>query len=267
MHHIKILLVFLLSLLSYSIHAKQSENKDLFFCYGKIAPESIKGYNYVVLEAQQFSKDDITVFKKNNLNVIAYISLGEVNKYASFYDKIEKYTLGENKIWNSRVLDLSNKETNQILFEQVSLLVKQGFNGLFLDNVDNFSSYGPSFAQRNYLVRFIKKMKEEYKELILIQNSGVELLSETHTYVNSILIESLATDYNFNKATYRTRKKSDYKERKKNIEKICTKYNKELFIIEYSNSKRLNRKILKRLPKKWPLFIGNIDLQTSPIFR
>jgi len=267
MHRIKISLVILFSFLSYSTYAKQSEHKDLFFCYGKIAPESIKGYNYVVLEAEQFSKDDITVLKKNNLNVIAYISLGEVNRYASFYDKVKKYTLGENKIWDSRILDLSNKETNQILFEQVALLVEKGFNGLFLDNVDNFSSYGPSFAQRNYLVSFIKKMKEEHKELVLIQNSGVELLSETHTYVNSILIESLVTDYNFNRATYRTRKKSDYKERKKNLERVCTKYNKELFIIEYSNSKRLNRKILKRLPKRWPLFIGNIDLQTSPKFK
>ncbi len=267
MHHFKIIFILIFTSINHLAPAEEFDKKTIYLCYGKVAPESINGYDYVILEAQHYSKTDIAVLKKNNTTIFAYISLGEVNEYTTYFKEVKNNLVGKNKIWDSYFIDLSAKETRKVLMKHVKSLATLGFDGLFLDNIDNFCRYGKSYFQKDHLISLIKEIKDKNDHLKLIQNSGLELLPNTHAYISSIVIESLVTDYDFKTSSYAIREKSDFKSRKKTIQEAYEKYKKEVIIIEYSDSRKINRKIKRRLPRKWSKFIGNINLQTSPSFR
>ena len=107
---------------------------------------------------KEIKKEEITIIKKNNKNVLAYISLGEVNSNASHYNLLKDNTLGKNNNWNSHYLDLKSDKTTIVLMRLIKKNLDKGFDGLFLDNIDNYSSFGPQKNQRKELIELIKKI-------------------------------------------------------------------------------------------------------------
>ena len=84
-------------------------DKELFVCYGKIAPATVQGYDMVIIEAQHYSASEIETFKIYNHRVLAYISLTEVHQTADHFTDIKPFSFGKNENWNSRYIDISNK--------------------------------------------------------------------------------------------------------------------------------------------------------------
>ena len=150
---------------SYTTEGKaQNLEKELFICYGKIAPETVKGYGLVILEAQHYSTQDIEVFKKHNHKVLAYLSLTEVHKTAVHYSAINPYTLGKNNNWDSYFIDISNNKAKKILLSLITDLSTKGFDGLFLDNLDNVSQWGQLKDKEADLLNLIKRIKRQNKK-------------------------------------------------------------------------------------------------------
>jgi uncharacterized protein (TIGR01370 family) len=149
----------------------------------------------------------------------------------------------------------------------IKKVLDKGFDGLFLDNIDNFSSFGPQAKQRKELIALIKKIKTEYPNQVLVQNSGLELIPDTKNFIESVLFESVATDYTFQGNSYKLRETNDFNERIKRIKEINTKYKIPVLLIEYADTKQLYDQIVNRLAStKLDYFIGKIDLQSVPNF-
>jgi uncharacterized protein (TIGR01370 family) len=149
----------------------------------------------------------------------------------------------------------------------IKKVLDKGFDGLFLDNIDNFSSFGPQAKQRKELIALIKKIKTEYPNQVLVQNSGLELIPDTKNFIESVLFESVATDYTFQGNSYKLRETNDFNERIKRIKEINTKYKIPVLLIEYADTKQLYDQIVNRLAStKFDYFIGKIDLQSVPNF-
>ncbi len=267
MRRFNLFLWLLPSLLSTTVFSNPVNKSTVLVCYGKLDPAKIKGYNYVILEEKNFKTEEITLLKKNNKNVLAYISLGEVNSNAIHYKLLKNRTLGKNNNWDSYYLNLKDKSTPVVLMSLIKKVLDKGFDGLFLDNIDNFSSFGPQFAQRNDLVALIQRIKKEYPNHVLVQNSGLELIPDTKNFIESVLFESVATDYSFKGNEYKLRENTDFKERLKNIKEINTKYKISVLLIEYADNKTLHDQIVKRLSStNFEYFIGKIDLQSVTNF-
>jgi uncharacterized protein (TIGR01370 family) len=267
MRRFNLFLWLLPSLLFTPVFSNPVNKSTVLVCYGKLDPAKIKGYNYVILEEKNFKTEEITLLKKNNKNVLAYISLGEVNSNAIHYKLLKNRTLGKNNNWDSYYLNLKDKSTPVVLLSLIKKVLDKGFDGLFLDNIDNFSSFGPQFAQRNDLVALIQRIKKEYPNHVLVQNSGLELIPDTKDFIESVLFESVATDYNFKSNAYKLRENIDFNERLKNIKEINTKYKIPVLLIEYADNKTLHDQIVKRLSStNFEYFIGKIDLQSVPNF-
>ncbi|VVU99258.1 hypothetical protein FVB9532_00510 [Mesonia oceanica] len=246
----------------------QDQKNDVLFCYGDFYPEQIKNYSVVVLEGLHFSKKDIQILKENNETVLGYISLGEVNKDAAYYDSLKEFTLGKNEIWDSYILDLENKQTfNKLLDLFEEAMITKGLDGLFLDNVDNYGPYGPTPEKKPALVNFLSKVKERYPEMYLLQNAGVFIIEDTHRYIDGIAIESVATNYNFTTHNYRLRNKKEFEEQVQHLKAIEEEYDVPIILIEYADTHRLRDKVLDRIkPSGWSYFIGQIKLQKIPVF-
>lgn len=264
MQLINIMYFLLPFLTSNSIHSNESLKDPIFICYGKISPESIKGYQIVVLESQHYNEKEIALFKKNNTKVLAYLSATEVNEYSFFYNDIKQYTLGNNNTWNSHYIDIKNPKAQQILLNAIETINKKGFNGLFLDNLDNVSKWGELPSQKNNLISFLQKIKKRNSNFYLIQNSGLFIAEELKNTINAILIESVVTKYNFKEKKYELRDEESKTILLNNLKKV----NKPpIFILEYADTKQMKERISKELKKiGYNYFIAQIDLQSIPEF-
>ena len=247
------------------IQAQNTPVKSLF-CYGDLVPDRIKDFDYVVLESAWFSAEDIQTFKNQNKAVLAYISLGEVSETASFYEEVKEETLGKNTIWNSHILDIEAEATRKALWTQIEGFIQhKHFQGIFIDNIDNYTTYGPTPEKRAALVSFLSTLKQTYPDLIIMQNAGILVLESTKKYIDAIAIESIASDYNFKTETYHLREKKDYKSRLKTLEYIKKNYNIPTIAIEYAKTESLKSKIEKRFRRTGiSVFTGQIDLQKVP---
>ena len=267
MQRIKILFIILPLILVFNSFQDDMKKSTVLFCYGKTKPAQIKGYQYVIVESKHYTASNIKLLKSQNEKVFAYISLGEINENSIHYKDFKKHTLGKNKIWNSHYLDLKSKKTNELVMEMVDEIFAHGYDGLFLDNIDNFTIYGPQKEQKDKVIDLIKMIKEKYPKKMFIQNAGLDLAEETSRYIDVIAIESVASAYNFKDKKYNLREKSEYEVYMNRINTISNTYSIPFILVEYADSKTLVNQIEKRMENsKFDYFIGNINLQTIPQF-
>lgn len=243
------------------------KSQSTLVCYGRLEPEFIIGYDLLIIEAAYYSLYDINRLKSQNGRVIAYISLGEINESSPYFPSFKNHFVGKNDTWNSHYLNLKANEVQAIIMGMIKSLMKKGFDGLFFDNVDNFSSYGPQFQQQKELIQLLKNINSVYPNHYFIQNSGMELVLETEKYIDALVMESVITDYTFDEKGYHLREETSANLKLKMLKELKRKYRFPILLIEYSDSPELNEAIEKKI-QKYPFdyFIGTINLQTIPQF-
>ncbi|RZJ67354.1 MAG: hypothetical protein EOO50_06315 [Flavobacterium sp.] len=262
------LFLFLLpSLVSANTIAPPVAKSSVLVCYGRLDPEEIKGYSYVILESQFYNIYEIRKIKSQNEKVVAYISIGEVNANAPHYKDLKDHTAGKNEIWDSYYLDLKSEKTVSTLLRIMDGIMEKGYDGLFLDNVDNYTTFGAQPNQKADLVNLLKKMSETYPDKIFIQNAGLELAAETAPYVDALLMESIATNYTFDDKTYKLRNEADFKAYVAKLDAINKNQNLPILLIEYADTEKLYKQVVHRIKSLgYDYFIGSIELQTMPKF-
>lgn len=247
--------------------AQQARNA-VMVCYGRLNPLQVKDYEYLIVESQLYKPADIREFKKRNGKVVAYISLGEVNAHARHFEKLKKRTLGKNDIWDSYYLDMSDPKTRAVLMTLIDAGIAEGYDGFFFDNIDNFGSFGKQTAQREHLVSFLKEVNQKYPRQTFVQNAGLELIDATASYVDALLVESIATHYNFQRKKYRLRDEVQYKAAAEKLQSVANRYKLPVMVVEYADTKSLRDSAKARLNEfGFKYFIGQINLQTVPQFK
>ena len=268
MQRIKFLFIIFPLILVINSFQNDMPKNNVLVCYGKMKPELVKGYKYVILESQNYLPSNIRVLKSQNKKVFAYISLGEVNVNALHYNQLKNNTLGKNKIWNSYYLDLNSQKTKDILMTIIDEILSKGYDGLFLDNFDNYTIHGTQSDQKEAVINLLKMIKEKYPNKSFIQNAGLDFVNETAPYIDAIAIESIATNYSFKEKKYSLREITEYESRMNRLVSISSTYNKPILLIEYANTTILAEQIEKRIENSnFEYFIGSIDLQTIPNFK
>jgi len=266
MRLIKMFLFILPSILVPGAFAAVSKATTLV-CYGRLNPESIQGYGCVILESEHYTGAEIRKIKLQNEKVLAYISLGEVNKNAKHYPLLKNNTLGKNTIWDSYYLNLKEPKTTQILMQIITDAIDMGYDGFFLDNLDNYTKFGPQPDQKAEVVALLKTIFEKYPHFTFLQNAGLELIDETAPYIDGLVIESIATNYTFNDKKYKLRNEADYENYTEKLKTIKSTYNLPITLIEYADTAALRDAVEKRIKNLgFEYFIGNINLQTIPQF-
>lgn len=268
MRLIKFFLFILPSVLVTNLFAIGTKKNTILVCYGKLSAESIKGYGYVILESKHYTTADVKKIKEQNEKVFAYISLGEVNAHAPHYKDLKGLTLGKNEIWNSYYLNLKAEKTATVLMKIIDRTLKKGYDGMFLDNIDNYTIHGPQKDQRKELVTLLRNIRETYPKNLFIQNAALDLIGETSSYIDGLAIESVASLYNFKDKKYALRDTKQFEATMERLKTINTTYKVPVILIEYAGSENLKNKILERIkPSNFQYFIGNIDLQGLPKFK
>lgn len=264
----KLFLFLLPSIFSQGFAIAQQARNSVLVCYGKLNTSKTRDFRYLIVESNHYSANEVRLLARQNQHVLAYISLGEVNAAAPHYAVLKNSVLGKNELWNSYYLDFSKPKTRETLLQVIESGLNQGYDGFFFDNLDNFGSFGKQTGQQQDVINFLKEVRSKFPDKIFIQNAGLELIDRTATFVDAVLTESVATDYNFSLKQYQLRNKKDFETRLEQLQKLRDAHKLPIILVEYANTKSLRDSVITRIKNTgFDYFIGTIDLQKIPSFK
>lgn len=178
--------------------------------YSDKAPASdFASYDLVVLDSKYHPP--VAQVKDGTKVVLGYLSLGEVNHDRNYFAavKAEGLLIQENKNWpGSFMVDLRERRWRQRVVEElVPAILQQGFDGLFLDTLDNAayleeSSPARFQGMRQAAVDLVRTLRTEYPSIRIAINRGYDLLEQVAPYVDLAAAESLLATYDFSAKRY-----------------------------------------------------------------
>ncbi len=192
--YIKIVLWVVLPIL---LHASPFEKKSAMVYYGDDIPYSLVGiHDYIILQPDHVNTytHGFNLYKDD---IYAYVSIGEVEKAQVYAKEIKSdWVLGKNKLWNAKVMDISNQAYQDFLFINViDHLQNKGFKNFFFDTLDSYHIVAKSKEQkekmRQGLIGFIHAFHKRYPKAKLIINRGFDIIDEVHSEIEAVLFESL----------------------------------------------------------------------------
>lgn len=241
---------------------KTKAQQDFVVSYAKVNPELLpNNLKLLIVEGSLYNAQEIKALKAKCNLVLAYISFTEISKDDAGYKNFAPYTMGENDTWGSCYINLKNNEALRLMKKRGLSLLQKGFDGLFLDTMDNVGAWGNLPELKDEVLHLIHTINEEAEPKIWVQNGGLDLLPQTHQLVSAVLVESVATDYNFKEKTYRLREQQDFNKRKQQLLNAKKEFKVEVLAVEYASEEKLTQQVHQRL-KGLPLsyFVSNIAL-------
>ncbi len=230
------------------------------FNYSNNPPKAIFNlYDWVVVEPLGIkSLGDIKRYYR--AKIFAYVSIGEREKT----EKIDKnWIMGQNKFWNSYIMNIENKNYRKFLFDKLEKL-KQ-YDGFMFDTIDSYQMVLKSQkSKKKYekaLIDFIKQVHQKFPNKQIILNRGFEIIPSIKNDINAVVAEDLFTNVNKNRVII-PNKPSDVKWLLNKLEQV-KKMGLKVIVIDYINpnedkkAEQLVRKIAKLgfIP-----FVSNLDL-------
>jgi uncharacterized protein (TIGR01370 family) len=236
-------------------------------CYVKLMPEQVQNYEMVIIEPDYYSRSEIQALKATGTTIIAYITMGEVDRTRWYYPLLEERGfVGVNKNWDSPYLNLFDKPTRRIMMDKVlpEIMIK-GVDGIFLDTIDAVAPYSERKEMAPLMGEMILEMRERYPETIIIQNAGLFLLETTRPAIDAVLIEDIASGYDFENELYLVKSQEQYQQRTEMVNSISEQYDVPFFIVDFANSELALSEVSSRLDQLgFPYFISNIQLNKLP---
>lgn len=234
--------------------------------YGRLNPSAIKNFDFVIAEPDRFSKEQVQSLYHKHLKLLGYISLGEVNSNRSYYNTLKKRGfVGTNRNWGASYLNLADSVTRRVLVDRAGQIIAKGFDGLFLDTVDDVEPGTGRGDLQPYMVDVIREIRKKHPSIDIIQNNGLFLLNKTAGYINGVLVEDVASDYNFQTRSYHVKAHNDFEERVSQLKSISKKYRKPIYIVDYAVTSAMRNQLSAMLNTTgFPYYIAPISLDTIP---
>lgn len=251
--------------------AKKTTNVETWgvFIGQRIKPSSkrFKNYKNIVIDAQFYSKKDITQLKKGGRKVYSYLSIGSMETYRPYYNYFQKFLLGNYNNWDEEHwIDVSQKEwQDYVINSLVRSYRKKGINGLWIDNTDVYYEY-PTDDILSGLVNILYRIRQ--KKIPVIINGGdvfVSKLIETGSawLIKGVMQEEVLTriaDYNLGKFAWQTTDDYYY------FTEYCTRVKMaglSVSLLEYARSKKAKKTILRFCKKNgYTVYIAdNVQLK------
>lgn len=173
--------------------------------YSDKAPEeALLPYRVVVLDSKYHPPFER--LKERGVVVLGYISLGEVEKHRPWFDEVKSWGVlsEENPNWpGSFYVDVRDKRWVKLVVEKLAAdLLRQGFDGFFLDTLDNPPHLERTDPKRwagmtKASARLVKALRHNWPSARIMLNRAYEILPEAATALDYALGESVYTTWNF----------------------------------------------------------------------
>lgn len=179
------------------------------FCFGLGADtgkpavlEALKDFDLVVIDGEYAGRSEVSALKSAGVIVLAYLSVGSIEKGRKWYKRVKRYRLDHWDDWDEWYADTSKKGYRDIIAKNVTpSILKKGFDGLFLDNVDMVESHRRQKAGMYRLVSLLSALVHRKHGYLFTQN-GNESAASTMKYLDGWNHEDVTSTYNFDSKSY-----------------------------------------------------------------
>jgi len=172
----------------------------------KEPPSAFDPYKLVIFDSDHHPKIDR--LHDRGKTVVGYLSVGEVEDNRPWFKTVASWgVLGkENPDWKgSRFVDLRDPRWTKLVIETlIPRLLHAGFDGVFLDTLDNAAEMERVAPKKNAgmteaAYRLVAAIRRTWPDIVIVQNRGFEILQRTAPLIDYALGESLAVDWDFAK--------------------------------------------------------------------
>ena len=111
--------------------------------------------------------------------VLSYMSIGEAEDYRWYWDKRSADWLGrENPKWPGNYgVKFWHPGWQQVIFEYTDKILAAGFDGVYLDKVDEYEDMGHKDDMVEFVARIAARAKAAKPEFIVVSQNGDQLIS------------------------------------------------------------------------------------------
>lgn len=172
-------------------------------------PAAFLDYKLVVLDADRHPP--LAAIRAPGRPALGYISLGEVEEGRAHFKAVEAdgILLMRNEHWQeSRMVDLRDARwRRRVLDDLVPAILKRGFDGLFLDTLDNAAHLervdprtyaGMTAAARGLVLA----LRAKFPAARIMLNRAFEILPEVERAIDIVLGEAVYAAYDFEREEY-----------------------------------------------------------------
>jgi len=237
--------MFLLLTFTATSSAKLDSRKSIAVFYGSNLPTDILSqYSRIIVEADNVKPQELDALQANGSDVFAYLSIGEVSPTRKWFGEIQqKWVLGDNRVWDSKVMDLNSLGWQNFLIKTiVDPLWEAGYRGLFIDTMDSFKLFATSDQQRELQIQalssLLNKIHQRYPKMRFIANRGFEVLPSIGHLLEAVAAESLFASWDNSLKVYRETTAEDQKWLLKELHKVKETLPLDVLIIDYMEPKR-----------------------------
>jgi len=248
-------------------------NKSTAVFYGTNLPSDILSkYSRIIVESDNVKPEELKALRSKGSYVYAYVSIGEVSPTRKWFKQIKKkWILGDNKVWDSKVMDLASLGwQNFIIDSVVTPLWEKGYRGLFLDTMDSFYLFAKDEKQRKQqadaLAELLKKIHLRYPDMRFISNRGFEVVSSIGYQLEAVLAESLFASWDNVKKVYKETSKNDQEWLINKLNGIKKELSIDIIILDYadpSDSRKMRELAIKIAKEGFIPWISVVSLDIA----
>jgi uncharacterized protein (TIGR01370 family) len=175
----------------------------------ELPPTAFYGYDLIIFESDRHPPLEPLIDRKKR--VLGYLSLGEINETRGYFAeaRAEGLLLSENPNWaGSYFVDVRNERwTKRVIEELVPAILRRGFQGIFIDTMDN-----PPHLERTDAkayagmseagARLLRTLRRHYPRITVILNRAYDILPAVERDIDMVLGESVYADFDFAQKRY-----------------------------------------------------------------
>lgn len=186
----------------------RAETPWVVYYADKEPPAAFEPYTLVVLDSEHHPP--LRPLKDRGKRLLGYISLGEVESHRPWFERVKGWGIlsAENPNWpGSFYVDVRDPRwVGLVVAELVPALLHRGFDGVFLDTLDN-----PPHLERTdpkgyagmteAAARLVKTLRRHFPAMPIMQNRAYEILPQTAGVIDYALGESVTSGWDFQAGT------------------------------------------------------------------
>ena len=126
----------------FSFLASRETSYGVFLGLDSDHASSLGRYKTVVIDAQYYTKEEITAVRQKGTKVYTYLNVGSIETFREGYDFLKSCVLSPYDNWPDEYwVDVSRQEWQTFVANEAKSLAEKGVDGFFLDNADVYDLY------------------------------------------------------------------------------------------------------------------------------
>ena len=161
------------------------------------------GYDLVVVDGQQANARQVATLRAGRRLVLAYVSVGTIERGRPWYRAARRYRLDLWRDWGEWYADTAKGGYRRLIEQVVApAMLKKGFDGLFLDNVDMTETHPRQASGMRALVRALSRRVHARHRFLFAQN-GEDSVAPLLPALDGWNREDVSFTYDFGRRIYR----------------------------------------------------------------